>query len=64
MGDLVNRMIQWENGEMTEEEVISLFQELVDNGMAWTLQGIYGKTANDLIGTGLVRRKEQNDVQS
>ena len=50
---IVDKIIAWESGEMeTREEVISLFQELIDNGMAWTLQGSYGRTAEALIREG------------
>jgi len=48
------KIIAFEEGELTEEEVIELFQELVNNGMAWTLQGFYGRTAMNLISQGLI----------
>lgn len=52
---LVDKIIAFEGGEMqTEEEVIELFQELVDTGMAWSLQGSYGRMARDLINMGYV----------
>ena len=51
--DLVGKIIAWESGEMdTKEEVIEFFQELIDNGMAWTLQGTYGRTSKALIEAG------------
>ena len=48
-------MIAWENGELDDADVIALFQELIDNGMAWTLQGCYGRQAQAqaLIDAGL-----------
>lgn len=55
--DLVSKMIEWENGEMDkEEDVISFFQELINTGMAWTLQGCYGRTASALIEAGLCHK--------
>lgn len=56
--DLVDAIIRYEGGEMDEEEMIELFQHLIDNGMAWTLQGHYGRTAMALIQAGHCHRKE------
>jgi hypothetical protein len=38
----------------TEEELIQAWQMLVDTGMAWQLQGWFGRTARDLIEEGLI----------
>jgi hypothetical protein len=51
--DIVDKIMLWEQGEMTgKDEVVAFFQELIDNGMAWTLQGTYGRTAKHLIDEG------------
>jgi hypothetical protein len=51
---MLNRnLLAYEQGELSEEETIVLFQELIDNGMAWHLQGSYGRTAHALIQAGL-----------
>lgn len=52
--DLTSRIIEFETGEANEEQVIELFQYLVDTGLAWSLQGSYGRTAEALISAGLV----------
>ncbi len=49
---LVDQIIRYESGEMENEEIISFFQTLIDNGMAWTLQGSYGRMAKALIDAG------------
>lgn len=49
-------ILEFEEGEITEERLIELFQHLVDTGQAWTLQGTYGRTAMALIEAGLVTR--------
>jgi polyhydroxyalkanoate synthesis regulator phasin len=51
--DMVDKIIKYENGNMTNEETIKFFQELIDSGMAWKLQGHYGRTATHLLEEGL-----------
>lgn len=50
----INLIMAYEDGQLDEEEIIDLFQALVDSGLAWQLQGHYGRTATDLISAGLV----------
>jgi hypothetical protein len=47
-------MLAWEEGYMDddEESFVELFQELIDTGIVWNLQGIYGRTALMLIERG------------
>ena len=52
--ELYTNIMKYEQGELDEQQVINLFQELVDSGLAWNLQGHYGRTAYDLIKQGLV----------
>ena len=50
--DTVAFIMQFETGKCSKEEMIEGFQELIDFGMAWTLQGSYGRTAATLIELG------------
>jgi hypothetical protein len=52
--DQLGKMIAWENGDLSYEDTIDLFQELVNSRLAWSLQGCYGRTAQGLIEAGLV----------
>jgi len=52
MNDTTSKIIAFESGELDEDEVIDLFQDLIDSGLAWQLQGHYGRTAKALIEAG------------
>lgn len=36
----------------TDDEYIEFFQELIDSGLAWSLQGSYARTARRMIDAG------------
>lgn len=52
--DSVDAIIRYEQGELDYEETVTLFQHLVDTGLAWQLQGSYGRQAARLIAAGVV----------
>ena len=37
----------------TEDEVVAAWQHLIDTGLAWQLQGFYGRMARELIDHGV-----------
>jgi hypothetical protein len=43
---------RYEAGEMSDEETIEFFQDLIDSGLVWQLQGVYGRQAMTLINAG------------
>ena len=47
-------LIDYEEGKLNHEEKLKLFQWLVDTGLAWSLQGSYGREAMRLIESGEV----------
>lgn len=48
----VDRIIQLEEGQLGEEEIIDLFQDLIDTGQINHLQGSYQRTASTLVNAG------------
>ena len=47
--ELMDRIIAYEEGNIDEVGILLLFAELIKSGMAWSLQGHYGRTAKALI---------------
>jgi hypothetical protein len=62
MVDLTSKLVAYEEGHLSDEDTIKLFQHLVDTELAWSLQGFYGRTAAVLIEKGYItNKKEKND---
>lgn len=49
----VDDIMSYEQGDMSEDDTVTFFQGLIDSGMAWKLQGSYGRTAQSLIEAGV-----------
>lgn len=56
-GESVDAIMLFEAGELPAVRVLALFSDLVRSGMAWTLQGSYGRTAEGLIREGFLDRE-------
>lgn len=52
--DEVDFIMQLEDGCLSKPDLIYGMQKLVDSGLAWSLQGSYGRLAAKLIREGLV----------
>jgi hypothetical protein len=52
--NLVYYIIAYEEGELDADKVLELFAYLVKTGLAWQLQGHYGRTAAALIEQGII----------
>ena len=50
----IDKITRYEDGEMEPDEVLALFQDGLDKGWVWQLQGHYGRTAAHLLSLGLI----------
>lgn len=50
--DMVGNIMAFEEGQLDRDGVVALFQHLVDTGLAWSLQGSYGRMAKALLDAG------------
>ena len=50
----VNYIMDYEGGELDLDGVVSLFSHLIESGLAWSLQGSYGRQARAFIENGFI----------
>lgn len=48
------------DGNESPEEIIEAWQTLIDTGVVWQLQGWYGRTAKQMIDSGLCKCSEMH----
>ena len=53
----IDLIIQYESGELDDQQIVFLFADLIRTGQAWILQGHYGRTAQRLIEAGWIDKK-------
>lgn len=51
--DIVDDIMRYEDGDMDFDETVEFFQYLIDTGLAWELQGHYGRVAEEAIECGV-----------
>ena len=57
----ITKIVQYENDELSDEETIELFQELINTGLAWQLQGSYGRMAVQLLEEGFCQHPDEEN---
>tara|TARA_A100001391_G_scaffold181409_1_gene147386 strand:+ start:1110 stop:1352 length:243 start_codon:yes stop_codon:yes gene_type:complete len=53
----IEYIMDYETGNLSDIQTLHLFSNLVETGLAWGLQGHYGRTANHLIEAGYMDTK-------
>ena len=49
----IDTLIAFENGDLDQDRVIDFIQDGISKGWVWSLQGAYGRLAQQLINSGL-----------
>ena len=57
-GNMLDKILQYEQGEMNLDEMVEFYQELIDTGLIHELQGHYQRTARQLMRDGLLTISE------
>jgi hypothetical protein len=55
---LVDQLIAYEDGQITEDQEVAFFEHLVETGTCWQLSGHYQRVAATLIEAGLIKPPE------
>jgi hypothetical protein len=61
---LAARIKAYETGDMPDEQVPELFQELVNTGKIWNMPGHFGRMAHKLLTEGIITKplyNQEND---
>ena len=59
---LVDQLIAYEEGQITQDEEVAFFERLVETGVCWQLSGHYQRVAATLIEAGLIKLPEQTEA--
>lgn len=57
--NIVNDILAYEGGEMSEANMKKMFQNLVNTGQVWRLQGRYGRTAMAMLEAGVIKKPKK-----
>lgn len=60
---VTERIIAYESSGLEAQEMEELFQALVDTGMAWSLQGHYGRAAHEFLEADVILPAEEGGPQ-
>jgi hypothetical protein len=55
--DLIDQMMEYECGELSDQDTLNMYSEIIKNNMQYSLQGHYGRTASALIQDGWLDNK-------
>ena len=54
--NLIDYIISYESGDLSEQDTLKLFSYLIKTKMCWNLQGHYGRVAISLIENNIINK--------
>ena len=57
--DAVGFIMDYEEGNLNDDDIVNGFQHLLDSGLVWQLQGSYQRMANAMLEAGLIKRSHE-----
>lgn len=60
--DVVSFIVDYEEGNLNDDQIIEGFQYLVDNNLIGHLQGHYQRMASHLLGQDIIKRKNNAKI--
>jgi hypothetical protein len=61
---LVDQLIAYEEGQITQDEKVAFFAHLVETGVCWHLPGHYQRVATTLSEAGFIKPPERANATS
>ena len=55
---MVDKIMAYEQGDMDVPDQVEFFQDLIDTGMVWELQGHYGRVAQEMSRAGVCQARD------
>jgi hypothetical protein len=60
----IDQIIAFEQGELDDISTVKMFSKLIKTGMAWQLQGFYGRTAAALIENNIINKEGEINYEA
>ena len=54
MNRILQQLISWEQGQLSESETLAFFRELIKSGLAWKMTGSVRRYAAELVREGRI----------
>lgn len=60
---MISKLVAYETGQLDDHEVVALFQNLLDTGIIYVLQGHYQRVAQGFLDEGLITQSPAKKVR-